>query len=197
MIDYIEYVKFPFSDREWLKKMLLGCIFMIIPIVNILVLGYFIECVRLGIQGKTILPDWSDWEFHFRQGLMALLIFVAYLGIPLLFTFILHIVPILGIMVSSIVTLVAGAMVPMALANTAVANNILDAFKFGEILYSIKQVIDYYAPAYLIMAIITALAPAIIVGIPIISFAGIFLMFYSGVVYSNYIGQLYHQASSR
>ncbi len=195
-MEYLEYVKFPFHDREWLKKMLLGCIFMIIPIVNILVLGYFVECIRLGIRGKTILPDWADWEIYLRQGLMALLIFAAYLGIPMLFTFILHIVPILGIMVSAIVTLLAGAMVPMAIANCTITSNILDAFKFGEIIYKIKHVIDYYAPAYLIMAIITAISPAIVVGIPIISFAGIFLMFYSGVVYSNYMGQLYHQATN-
>ncbi len=195
-MDYFEYIKFPFHDREWLKKMLLGCIFMIIPIVNILVLGYFVECIRLGIRGKTMLPDWADWELYLRQGLMTLLIFVAYLGIPMLFTFILHIVPILGIMVSSIVTLLAGAMVPMAIANCAITSNILDAFKFGEIMYNIKQVIDYYAPAYLIMALITAIAPAIVVGIPIISFAGIFLMFYSWVVYANYMGQLYHQATN-
>ncbi|KUG04445.1 hypothetical protein ASZ90_018113 [hydrocarbon metagenome] len=196
MMDHMEYLKFPFRDREWLKKMLLGCIFLIIPIVNILVLGYFVECIRLGIRGKTILPDWSDWEFYLRQGFMALLIFIVYLGIPLLFTFILHIVPILGVMVSSIVTLLAGAIVPMALANSALNNNVMDAFRIGEILDNIKQVIDYYAPAYLIMAIITAIAPAVAVGIPIISFAGVFLMFYSGIVYSNYIGQLYHQSSS-
>lgn len=195
-MEYLEYVKFPFQDREWLKKMLLGCIFMIIPIVNILVLGYFVECIRLGTGGKNILPDWADWEMYLRQGLMALLIFIAYLGIPMLFTFILHIVPILGIMVSAIVTLLAGAMVPMAIANCTSTSNILDAFRFGEIIYKIKQVIDYYAPAYLIMAIITAIAPVIVVGIPIISFAGIFLMFYSGAVYSNYMGQLYHQAST-
>jgi hypothetical protein len=194
-MDYMEYLKFPFRDREWLKKMLLGCIFMIIPLVNILVLGYFIECIRLGIRGETKLPDWSDWEFHLRQGLMAVLVFLIYLGVPLLFTFILHIVPILGIMVSSIVTLLAGAMVPMALANAAVYGNLMEAFRLGEILYRIKQVIDYYAPAYLIMAVVTALAPAIIVSLPIISFAGVFLMFYSGLVYSNYTGQLYQQAA--
>ncbi len=189
-MDYLEYAKFPFNDREWLKKTLLGCIFMIIPIVNILVLGYFVECIRLGIQGKTILPEWADWELYLRQGLMAVLIFVAYLGIPMLFTFILHIIPILGIMVSALVTLLACAIVPMAIANCVISGNVVDAFKVGEIIYHIKKVIDYYAPAYLIMAIITAIAPAIVVGIPIISFAGVFLMFYSGLVFSNYIGQL-------
>jgi hypothetical protein len=72
-LDYGEFIKFPFQDREWLKKMVLGCIILIIPIVNILALGYFVECIRLGMQGKNFLPEWSDWEFYMRQGLMALL----------------------------------------------------------------------------------------------------------------------------
>lgn len=190
-MNYGEYVKFPFQDRDWLKKMILGCIVLIIPIVNILALGYFVECIRLGMQGKTYLPEWSDWEFYLRQGLMALLIFIVYIGVPMLLTLILHIVPILGVMVSSLIVLLAGAMVPMALACAARGNNIGDAFRVGEVWYRIQRVMEAYVPAYLIMALITAVAPVIVVGVPIISFVGVFLLFYAGVVFSNYTGQLY------
>ncbi len=190
-MNYGEYVKFPLEDRDWLKKMILGCVILIIPIVNILALGYYMECIRLGIQGKTYLPEWSDWEYYFRQGMMALLIFIVYLGIPLFLTLILHIIPILGVMVSSIVILLAGALVPMALAGAARDNHISAAFSFGEVFYRVKQAMDHYAPAYLIMVVVIAVAPVIVFGIPIILFLGVFLMFYATVVFSNYIGQLY------
>jgi hypothetical protein len=190
-LDYGEFIKFPFQDREWLKKMVLGCIILIIPIVNILALGYFVECIRLGMQGKNFLPEWSDWEFYMRQGLMALLIFIVYLGVPALLTLILHIVPILGVMVSSIVVLLAGAMVPMALACAIHEDNIAGAFRLGEVWYRIQKVMENYIPAYVIMAVITAVAPVIVMGVPIISFLGVFLMFYASVVFSNYVGMLY------
>jgi len=195
-MDYIEFIKFPFQEKEWVKKLLLGCILLIIPVVNIVALGYFVECIRIGMVGKTVLPEWVDWETYLKQGLLAILISLAYMGIPLLFTFVLQMIPILGVIVSSVVTLIAGAMVPMAIANSVIGNSLLDAFKFGEIMYNIKKVIDQYAPAYFIMVLIIAIVPVIIVGVPIISFAGVFLLFYSAVVFSNYMGQLYNHATN-
>lgn len=194
MTDYLEYVKFPFQDHDWPKKLLIGAIIIVIPVVNILALGYLMECMRLGIRGRTVLPEWREWEQLAIQGLMLLVVGVVYLIIPGIFTVVLGGVPILGIMLTSVITLIMSAIVPMAAANYVMSNNLLDAFRFAEILYYIKKVMDYYAPAYLLMALVTAVASAFTVGLPIFSFIGIIVIFYSGIVFSHYMGQLYSEA---
>ena len=83
-MDYGEFIKFPFQDREWLKKMVLGCIILIIPIVNILALGYFVECIRLGMQGKNFRRNGPTGNLYVTgsDGLVGLLstwVFLPYL----------------------------------------------------------------------------------------------------------------------
>jgi hypothetical protein len=79
----------------------------------------------------------------------------------------------------------------MALACAIHEDNIAGAFRLGEVWYRIQKVMENYIPAYVIMAVITAVAPVIVMGVPIISFLGVFLMFYASVVFSNYVGMLY------
>lgn len=196
MMDYLEYLKFPLHDHDWPKKLLIGSIVMVIPVVNILAMGYLVECMRLGIRGKDALPEWREWEQLAIQGLMMLVIGIVYMIIPGFFTIILGGIPILGIMLTSVITLIMSAIIPMALANYVISNNLLDAFRFAEILYLIKKVMDYYAPAYLLMALVIAVASALTVGLPIFSFIGIIVIFYSGIIFAHYMGQLYSQSQT-
>ena len=76
-MDLYHYIRFPFNDREWFKKLGLGCIIILAPIINILALGYFVKCIKMGAQGRHLLPFWDDWEDLLRDGLMALVIILG------------------------------------------------------------------------------------------------------------------------
>ena len=41
-MDLREYLLFPFRDPDWVRKLLLGCVVTLLPVVNILTLGYFL-----------------------------------------------------------------------------------------------------------------------------------------------------------
>ena len=92
-------------------------------------------------------------------------------------------------MVSSIVVLLAGAMVPMALACVSMRTISLvpsgwarygHSKGYGELYSCLCDNGGDYSGT-----------PVIVMGVPIISFLGVFLMFYASVVFSNYVGMLY------
>lgn len=193
-MNYFEYIKFPLKDKELLKKLLFGSFFLIIPIVNIAVLGYLMECLRLGIHKRRKLPDWDDFEFYLRQGISLLIIMSVYMGIPIILGCFLQIIPLLGIMLSSIIILIGALLVPMAAAHAASSSSLLNGFRIIEVWYCIHAVLDYYARACLIMFGILIFALIIIIAAPFLSCLGIMLVFYSAVIYANFIGWLYNWA---
>lgn len=76
MVNYSEAFKRPFSD--W-KNLLIGIVLGIIPIVNFMVLGYTLECVKTAMKGKFVLPKWEGFGKLFINGLQAVLITIIYL----------------------------------------------------------------------------------------------------------------------
>lgn len=189
-MDLEQFLKYPFADSDWVKKIIIGCVISIVPILNILTLGYFMECIRMGISGKQMLPEWNNWGEHFMQGLMALIIMVAYMLIPL----IVLVIPGVGVFLLVVVFVIAGIMIPMALANYAINQDFKAAFNFKEIIYQIGKVINYYIVAYFALVLVSGLGSSICLGAPLVAFIGSLLIFYSGIVYFNMVGQMYHLA---
>jgi len=73
-----------FSDKNWLKKCAIGGVVSLIPIVNILALGYLYQIFMLGRSEKTIaLPEWDDLKTLFLDGLRFLVIILLFAGLPL------------------------------------------------------------------------------------------------------------------
>ena len=61
-----------FEDQDWLKKILIGGVVSLIPIVNFAATGYFIEALRNTAEGRELpLPEWDDLGGKFMKGLMA------------------------------------------------------------------------------------------------------------------------------
>lgn len=189
-MNFQEFVTFPLRDREWVKKVLIGCVISIVPVLNLLVLGYFIACMQMGIRGREVLPEWDDLGKFVRDGIMAFLILIIYSAIPVMLGFILNVLPFIGIFISSILTMVVGIIIPFALANYAYAGEFIEAFRFSDIIYKIRKTINSYAPAYLLMAIIITVGMSAILLVPFVAFLGVLLVFYAGVVFSNMVGQL-------
>lgn len=82
MVDYETAFKKPFSD---LKKLLVAFLLNIVPIVNLLVYGYFLEVAKTsgGKKPSTSLPDWKNWGNLFVNGLKALVVSLVY-ALPLI-----------------------------------------------------------------------------------------------------------------
>lgn len=194
-MDWQEYIKFPLKDREWLKKLVIGCFILIVPGINILALGYFVQCLQSGIGGKRHLPEWEDWAYLFNDGLAAIIIIVIYLLVPIILTPLLAGVFLVGPLIAAIILLTIGFMVPFALANYAESYHFKRAFNFLNIAYQISRVLNHYIAAYLLIIIITAVGWAVTLGIPLIGFMGIPVIFYSNVVFANFIGLLYREAA--
>ncbi len=213
-MDIVETVKFPANDVEWIKKILIGGLLMLIPIVNFITLGYYIKTMRGGIDGNSSLPEWDDWGNLFVKGLLVVIVVFIYMLIPLAVMFL----SIGGAAISSIAsndmspasigTIIGGSLVsvvlmfivclllPMALSIYAKEDSIVAAFKIGETLSRIKSVIGEY-----IIAILLLYALMFIVSfISMIPFIGwvvmIFANFYVALVAANMFGKVYVASSA-
>ena len=78
MVDYEVAFKKPFSD---IKKLLLAIVLNIIPIVNFIVYGYFLEVARSsnGKKPSDVLPEWKNYGNLFISGLFSFVIGLFYL----------------------------------------------------------------------------------------------------------------------
>ncbi len=83
-MDIIEEIKFPSRDSEWIQKVLIGGIVLLIPIVDLIAYGYLLKVMRGAMDGKSGMSKWDDWGNLFMNGLMAAIIWVIYMIIPIL-----------------------------------------------------------------------------------------------------------------
>jgi hypothetical protein len=213
-MDIIESVKFPSTDVGWIKKILIGGILLIIPIINLIVGGYYIKTLRGSIEGKPGLPEWDDWGDLFIKGLMAAIIGFIYMLIPLIVLF----VSIEGALTAAIASgdfsagsmsaIVGGSMfsvilmliiclvLPMALSIYAKEDSIGAAFRIGEILSRIKSVPGDYIITiivlYALLFIVNLVAAIPIIGWVIIIFAN----FYIALVASKMFGEVYASSNA-
>ncbi|PWH20913.1 MAG: hypothetical protein DDG58_00470, partial [Ardenticatenia bacterium] len=73
-----------FQDRDWLKKILIGGVISLIPIVNFAALGYVVQLVRNVRDGQDLpLPEWDQFGEYFVSGLYLFLVYVVY-AIPII-----------------------------------------------------------------------------------------------------------------
>jgi len=75
---------FAFDDEDKIKKLLIGAVVMLVPIVNFAGLGYMIRLIRNVQAGVEYpLPDWDEFGDHFVNGLKVL-VGILFYSIPLL-----------------------------------------------------------------------------------------------------------------
>jgi len=78
---------FPFQDQDWVKKIVLTAVIMLIPLVGqIAVLGWMVALTRRVIAGEEHpLPGWDDFGGLFMDGLKAMVVGLVY-SLPILVT---------------------------------------------------------------------------------------------------------------
>lgn len=131
------------------SRALTGGLISFIPIVNILALGYLLQFARRLRHGHLSLPAWENWGILIRDGLIALLIYLVWAGIPMLLGFAISVVLSkifgfigLGFLGWAPFTATAAAGLPlsvMALLRYAKMGELADAFDITSIVYSVRD----------------------------------------------------------
>ena len=217
-MDIIEEIKFPSTNKDWGLKVLIGGILNMIPIINFLSSGYNLKVMKEAIENKPEMPQWGDWGNFFVKGLIAFIISLIYLLIPIIvllvslgsmaFAIISGAVSgdksmalgamggaIGGILISLVLMIIFGFLIPMALAMYIREDNISAAFRFGELLSRIRSVFGEYLTVYIVLIVLSfvlSLFSAVpILGFLIIIFGG----FYIEVVGANMFGKVYAKST--
>ncbi len=179
MADYGEILKRPFTD---IKKLLIGILLSLIPIVNFFAGGFQAKAAKLVLQGKKQLPEWTDWGDLFVTGLLITIIGIIWLipagilfmifgGMAFFGAFAPGMAPAgafatagLGIIIAALVLIVSVYIMGAAVMNYIAKGNFGAAFAFGEIFK--KAFTGAYLVAWLVGIILTIVLTAILQVIP-------------------------------
>ena len=83
-MDFQKSFSYPFEDKSWLNKTLIGALVAAVPIINFAWGGYLIDLLKNIMRGDPMpLPDWSDFGDKFTRGLFVFIASMAY-AIPAL-----------------------------------------------------------------------------------------------------------------
>jgi len=212
-MDFGRAFTYAFDDKEWVTKLLIGGILSLIPIVNLVVLGYTLRTLKNVADGvEPPLPGWDDFADYFVKGLISCLGIVVW-AIPILA--VTGVVAALGIMagglepgygyegpvnlcflglncLSVVYGLFLGVVLPAALTGYAITDEFGAFFRFGEIFRFIKSNLGNY-----VMAILLALMAQFVAGFGVIlCFIGVvFTQFWAGLVGAHLFGQVYRDST--
>lgn len=70
-MDFETNFKKPFTD---VKKLLIGILFSIVPVINFFAMGYMLETAKKAMKKDPSLPEWGGWGDLFVKGLLSIVI---------------------------------------------------------------------------------------------------------------------------
>lgn len=78
-MDYGKAFSYVFEDKDWIKKIAIGAVVSLVPIVNFALFGYVAEILRRVAQGEAqVLPEWDKFGDLFMKGLQIVVINFVY-----------------------------------------------------------------------------------------------------------------------
>ena len=201
-----------FQDKDWIKKILIGGVVGIIPILNFAAIGYVIQIIRNVREGQTLpLPEWDEFGKYFMDGLWIFLIFLVW-SIPIILVACLQGVGTAVIaeaneqaanaygIVSACFTclivlwsLVIAAVGPAIMVRFAEVGEFMVGFQFSEIFSIIRANVGNYIIVILLMWLAGLIAS---LGVILCVVGVIFTQFWSYLVAGNLMGQLAAQQQS-
>ncbi len=212
-MNYGKSFSFVFDDKNWVQKIIIGGILNLIPIVNLVAIGYTLRVLRNAATGvDPALPEWDDFADYFVKGLVSILgavvwalpiillsILMALLSIPVeqmtsygrspdyVYTSANLCFTVLGCL-SGLYGLFMGAVIPAAMTQYAVSGEFGAFFRFGEIFKYITSNAGPY-----IIALLLGAAAQFIGGLGlIVCFVGVaFTAFWAMLVGNHLLGQVY------
>ena len=87
MIDFSRSIKHPFEDPAWAKKLGIGALVNLVPILNFASAGYLVAHLRNVSRNQDApLPDWNNLSDYFADGLKQFVVGLVYASPLLLLT---------------------------------------------------------------------------------------------------------------
>ena len=205
---------FAFEDPEWMKKLGIAGLLLIIPIVGWLaVAGWGIELTKRVIaRDPQPLPDWSNFGDYLMKGLMVWVIGFVY-SLPLILIsgcqqgVILALqnqdddtlataVTVLSVCFSCVTfvySIFLGFMLPAAYGKYAATGQLGAAFRFGEVFRMVRS-----APSAYLMVLLGSLVAGIVgvLGVIACVIGLLFTYAYAMVIQAHLWGQAYNVADT-
>jgi hypothetical protein len=214
-MDWGKSFTYVFDDKDWVVKVLIGAILSMIPLVNLVVLGYALKTLKnVAERAEHPLPGWDDFVDYFMKGLISALGAIVW-ALPIIALAMVmamlsaltsynsadtarNSAPVVLCMwsmscVSGIYGLFLALVLPAAFAQYAVRGDFGAFFRFGHIFNFIKTNLGNY-----IVALILAAVAQFVSGFGVIlCFIGvIFTQFWALLVGSHLLGQVYRGAEA-
>ena len=196
------------EDEQWIKKVLIGGVINLIPILNLATSGYFLELIKqVAWRQEVPLPEWSNLGNKWVKGLMfAIIAFIYFLPglVLMMFSMIPAILAggqegaqgaavggmMIFMLIGGIYFFIVMLIMPSVAVQYALYDNFGAAFRFGDIIKFITDDIGGYIMA-LIAVFAAGMIGSIISMIPVIGWiAAVFAYFYAYLVGANAFGQL-------
>jgi hypothetical protein len=200
-----------FQDENWIKKILIGGIVGIIPIVNFAAIGYMIQVIRNVRAGAPLpLPEWDEFGRYFMDGLWVFLIFLVW-SIPIIIFACLQtvgaaavgdnedlvgaygVVSVCFSCLSVLWGLVLAVFGPAILIRFSEVGQFAAGFRFSELFSLISANVGSYIIVLLLMWVAGLIASF---GVILCVIGIIFTQFWSYLVAGNLLGQLAAQRPS-
>lgn len=169
-----------FEDKDWLKKIAIGGVLNIVPVLNFVPYGYSLRVLKNVSERKDeTLPEWDDWGGDFVRGLVACCLAPLIYWIPALLLGALagivsaiagsssdaeSIASICNIVVGCISTLyglIVALILPAGIIKYAQQGQFGVFFRFGELVRLISVNVGAYIVA-LLMVVVAFLAASIV-----------------------------------
>jgi hypothetical protein len=200
------------ADKDWVKKVAIGGVVSIVPIVNLMAIGYGIRVLRNVAEDRANpLPEWDDWGGDFMKGLLVALASLVYALPAMLVSGIVAaiaamaenssgdaqgVVALFTVALNCIVglwSLAVGLWVPGAMVNFADKATFGSMFEFKRIWELITENLGNYFTAIVVM-VLAGIAGSLgfiacIIGV-------IFTKFYASMVGMHALGQFAHEAGA-
>jgi uncharacterized protein involved in cysteine biosynthesis len=187
-----------FEDENWLQKILIGALFCLLSLVLIgipFVIGYLLELAKNASQGKELpLPSWSDLGEKFVQGLLFIVIMVAY-GIPLaIIYFVLIFIPCIGWLAIFVIGFSFSLLVPYIAVRFARSGNIGDAFDISGMWNFLKNNLGNLLIVWLMSIVLGIIA---VFGLLALLIGVLFTFFWSLLARFYLYGQVVYEAERK
>jgi len=211
-MDFGKAFSFVFEDEDWVKKIAVGGLLSLIPVIGIfLVLGWGVEITKRVINGDTeVLPDWSDFGGYLSRGFMAFVIAFVFLlpviliqscsSLPYLYEAadetlltIFTIVTVCFGCLTTIYSIGAYLILPAAIARYAATGEVGAAFKLGEVFNMVKNNLGTYG-----MVLLGGILASLVASLGVIACAigMLFTAVYSFAINGHLWGQAYNVSGS-
>lgn len=217
-MDFARAFSYIFEDSEWLKKVGIAALVLLIPLVGpIAVLGWSLAVTKRLTEGQTtnLLPGWENFSDHLMLGLKAFVVGFAYSLPVVLISSCVNLLPLVAenmsgdayeamLMVSTVVSICFGCfgflygiflglILPAAYARVAITGEIGAGFRFAEIFALVKAAIGAY-----VLVLIGSIAAGFVATLGLIAcvIGVIFTAALSYAIMGHFYGQAYNVAKA-